>query len=318
MNTLQAIKGETVEIREPVCQYQELHPIRIDDFLKRNIPPREMVLSPVLPTQGLAMLYAPRGVGKTYFAQSIAYAVASGGGFLAWQAPKPRRVFYLDGEMPAYTMKERFAQIVQGAPYEPDDPDFLKLITPDFEPDGIPDIASEAGQEAIQKHLGDAGLLVLDNLSTLCRRGRENEAESWEPVQQWLLQLRKQGTSVLMVHHAGKGGQQRGTSKREDVLDTVINLKRPHDYNPEDGAKFEVHLDKARGVVGDQAKPFEVALEVRDDVATWTWRDLSDRRVAEVKQLSSEGHSVREIADILDISKSTVNRMQKAALSVVS
>ena len=52
------------------------------------------------------------------------------------------------------------------------------------------------------------------------------------PVQEWILQLRRRGISVLIVHHAGKGGDQRGTSAKEDVLDTVIKLSRPDDYNP--------------------------------------------------------------------------------------
>jgi FixJ family two-component response regulator len=47
--------------------------------------------------------------------------------------------------------------------------------------------------------------------------------------------------------------------------------------------------------------PFEVALEVRDDAANWTWRDLTDRKIAEVKRLSSEGHSNREIANTMGI-----------------
>ena len=67
-----------------------------------------------------------------------------------------------------------------------------------------------------------------------------------------------------MVHHARRGGNARGTSKREDVLDTVIQLKHPDDYDPEDGARFEVHLTKARGISGDEALPFEAKLEVVD------------------------------------------------------
>ena len=59
--------------------------------------------------------------------------------------------------------------------------------------------------------------MVIDNLSTLCRYGRENESESWGPVQEWILGLRRRGLSVLLVHHAGKGGTQRGTSRREAV-----------------------------------------------------------------------------------------------------
>jgi hypothetical protein len=44
------------------------------------------------------------------------------------------------------------------------------------------------------------------------------------------------GVSVLIVHHAGKDGAQRGTGRREDVLDTSLSLRRPSDYNPTQGA----------------------------------------------------------------------------------
>ena len=90
------------------------------------------------------------------------------------------------------------------------------------------------------------------------------------------MRLRRRGVSVLIVHHAGKGGQQRGTSRREDVLDTSISLRRPDDYIPTEGARFEVHLEKARGVHGEAAKPFEAKLEVRDKAAIWTTRDIED------------------------------------------
>ena len=292
---------------------RRLRAVDIGDFLSMKIPPREMVLAPVLPTQGLAMLYAARGVGKTFVGLGMAYAIATGGAFFRWQAPEPRRVLYVDGEMPASAMQERLAQIVQGSEKEPPSADFLRIITPDFQEDGIPDIASTEGQTALDDYLEGVSLVILDNLSTLCRYGRENEADSWEPMQEWMLSLRRRGISVLLVHHAGKGGNQRGTSKREDCLDTVICLKRPPDYRAEDGARFEVHLEKARGVIGEDAKSFEARLEVRDNAAVWTTREIEDRDLELVVELSNAGDSVRDIAEETGISKSKVSRLQKRA-----
>ena len=117
---------------------------------------------------------------------------------------------------------------------------------------------------------------------------------------------------MLIVHHAGKGGQQRGTSRREDVLDTSISLRRPADYSPTEGAKFEVHLEKARGVHGEAARPFEAKLEIRDGKAVWTTRNLDDANRARVQALLDDGLSVREIADETGIPKSTVHRIKKA------
>ena len=66
--------------------------------------------------------------------------------------------------------------------------------------------------------------------------------------------------SVLVIHHGGKSGQQRGTSRKEDVLDTVIALRKPPDYQADQGARFEIHFEKSRGFFGPEAEPFEVRL----------------------------------------------------------
>lgn len=271
-------------------------------------PPRELVLGPWLPAKGLAMVYGPRGTGKTHLTLGVAYAVATGGAFLRWRAPRPRRVLVIDGEMPAVTLQERLAAIVAAAPLEPPSPDFLRLLAMDLQ-DGDLDLSlsDEGCHPALEAAIADAELLIVDNISTLARGGRENEAESWLPVQQWALRQRRAGRSVLFVHHAGKGGQQRGTSRREDVLDTVVALRRPADYRPDEGARFEVHFEKARGFHGDDAKPFEAALTPG---AGWTMRDLADAEMARVMAMTADGMSVREIAEALGIGKSTVSRMQ--------
>ena len=206
-----------------------LKPVDLAEFLKMTLPPREYVLSPWLPVQGLAMVYALRGLGKTHFALECAYAIASGGNFLKWKAPRPRGVLFIDGEMPARTMQERLARIVSVADSQPQRA--LRLLTPDFQPNGMLDLTNREDQEALERHLEGIDLIIVDSISTLCRSGIENEAESWLPVQEWALRQRSAGRSVLFIHHAGKGGAQRGTSRREDVLDTVIGLQQPKSYN---------------------------------------------------------------------------------------
>jgi putative DNA primase/helicase len=156
-------------------------------------------------------------------------------------------------------------------------------------------------------------LIVLDNLSSLCRSGRENEAESWLPVQDWALRQRRSGRSIVFVHHAGKGGAQRGTSRREDVLDTVISLRRPADYTPDQGARFEVHFEKARGLAGADAMPFEASCELRDGQTLWTTRTLADAEFARVVDLKQDGLSVRDIAAETGLSKSRVDRLVQRA-----
>jgi hypothetical protein len=61
---------------------------------------RDVILSPWLHSQDLCMVFAARGIGKTHFALAVAFAVATGGTFAKWTAPQPRKVLYLDGELP--------------------------------------------------------------------------------------------------------------------------------------------------------------------------------------------------------------------------
>ena len=133
----------------------------------------------------------------------------------------------------------------------------FRLVAADVQPDGLPDLADAEAQRFYEAAIADAELIIVDNLSTIARGLRENEADAFGPVQSWLLAQRAAGRSVLLIHHAGKGGGQRGTSRKEDVLDTVISLSRPPGYSASEGARFEVRFTKSRGFWGRDAEPFE-------------------------------------------------------------
>jgi putative DNA primase/helicase len=220
-------------------------------------------------------------------------------------------VLHIDGEMPTHTLQERLAQIIAGASGKTPEPGMLRIVAGDLLDCGVGNLAAEEVQAEVEKHLDGVDLLILDNLSSLTAVIRDNDAESWGPIQDWLLKLRRRGIAVLIIHHAGKGGQQRGTSRREDVLDTSISLCRPGDYNATEGARFEVHFEKARGIIGDDAKSFDARLEVRDGATIWTMRDRDDAEAERVRALLAEGLSVRDIAVETGIAKSTVGQIKK-------
>jgi len=180
---------------------------------------------------------------------------------------------------------------------------------------GLPDLATPEGQRVLDDAICDVGaeLVILDNISTLCRSGKENEAEGWQSVQDWALAHRRAGRSIIFEHHAGKGGNQRGTSKREDVLDTVIALRRPADYRPDQGARFEVHFEKHRGFYGADTEPFEARYEQRDGAAIWTRTTIADVELKRVADAIRGRMSIREAAAELGISKSKVERLREKA-----
>jgi putative DNA primase/helicase len=283
----------------------KLQPLDLVDFCNLKIKAREMVLGPIIPEKGLVMCFASRGTGKTHVALGIGFAVATGGKFLKWSAPKPRKVLLIDGEMPGAALQERLKAIT--AECQPSK-DMFQIIAGDLEEFGIGNLGDPKIQQQLDRHLEGVELLILDNLSSLTAVIRDNDAESWNPIQAWLLNLRRRGISVLIVHHAGKGGEQRGTSRREDVLDTSISLRRPGDYRSEEGARFEIHIEKGRGIHGPDAKPFEARLIG----AIWTMREIEDVNKNRVRDLlEAGGMSIRDIAEETGIPKSTVADLKK-------
>ena len=183
----------------------------------------------------------------------------------------------------------------------------LRVITPDLQDRGLPDLSTISGQDQIEGHLEGVNLLVLDNLSSLVRAVKENEGEGWLPVQDWALDLRRRGISVLFVHHAGKGGAQRGTSRREDLLDSVVTLKHPPDYVASEGLRCIVDYEKSRGFYGEDAKSFEVKMSAGPSgEAVWTVTDSEVSRDSRIAELSALGMSVREISKELGVPYSTV------------
>jgi putative DNA primase/helicase len=104
------------------------------------------------------------------------------------------------------------------------------------------------------------------------------------------------------------------------VLNTVIALRRPEDYCPDQGARFEVHFEKLRNFVGGvQAMPFEARLKcIMDDgreAIRWSCCDLKPPMLTQAAELFSEGMTVRQVATTLHISKSEAGRLRLRAIT---
>jgi RecA-family ATPase len=304
----QAVKSSVKNEAGPASQS-----VSVLDFLKTPLPPRRWLVEPLIQERDITMLHAWRGAGKTHFVGHLAWAVASGSPFLRYAVPRPAGVLLVDGEMPREELQKRLKGCSRSYGIEPQAS--FQLLSADALPDGIPSLSTHAGQNFIEAELDanpDVRLLILDSISTLCNGGHaENEAESWTEMQPWLLKLRRRGVSPLIVHHDGKGGAQRGTSKREDVVSQSIHLIQPKDYNPSQGARFEVVLEKARGVYGADAEPFEAQLVTEDGRMRWEVKDLEAGSHAKLLDRLQNGVPIGEAYKDLGISRATAYRRRK-------
>ncbi|HEY1745422.1 MAG TPA: AAA family ATPase, partial [Xanthobacteraceae bacterium] len=140
---------------EPVVRQQRKHQeqpivsppfqsVGFNDFMNIQMPEREMLLDPIIPTASLSMLYAPRGVGKSWLALSIGLAISTGSPLLRWNAPKKRKVVYLDGEMVLPETKSRLQSISQILGVAPTN-DHFHILSADNTEAGLC-VSSEEGQ----------------------------------------------------------------------------------------------------------------------------------------------------------------------------
>ena len=297
-----------------MVSFPVFRPFDLEKLRAVELRPRELLLGPWLREGSLTLLHGPRGVGKTRLVLAIAHAVATGAGLLGWAVPRPRRVLFLDGEMTIHDLQ----RAVRGLPASAHDGN-LRILANDDEAEPL-DLTQEPHRQRLEPHLDCVDLVIVDNLGTLARGGSENAAESWAPVEGWALGQRRRNRAVLFVHNSGRLGQQRGTTRREDRMDTILALRPDAALCSSDalhwgeaggsaGARFDIHAEKHRGSLPGGTFPLRTWLGPEG----WRSAPVAGDPRQDVVALTHAGHSVREIAGRLGLSASMVNRLQHAA-----
>jgi hypothetical protein len=283
----------------------------LTQLIEEDVPPRESVIGNWFLQGDLGFVYGPRGLGKTWLAMHLAVEIAKGGKVANWQVPKPRRVLYIDGEMPLDALRERAKALSSG---ENCDILFIQHEVLFHKFNGVLNLADPSIQTAISNHCQNTGVevLVLDNLSCLFSGIKENDADGWDFVLPWLLDLRRQRIAVVFIAHAGRNGNMRGTSRREDAAFWILQLTRPDDGDDdEDGARFVCAFDKIRN-----------ATEAECPTMEWLFRrDANGRTEVTCKAVTNlekfrywieQGlHSATDIALEMGVTKGCVSKWGK-------
>jgi biotin operon repressor len=287
----------------------------LGEFLDdESVRPRKELLGPWLAERGLVLLYAPTGIGKSWFAAGVAAAVAGGGTFGGYRAEEAGRVLYIDGEMDPSDLKERLAMIASAS--EGTDPGkvacnialFARHHQPPAAPP-FPNLGDPGDREKFMmliRHLRPA-LVVLDNLSTLASVAEENAAETWDPVLDTLQEMRRAGSAVLVVHHSNKsGGSYRGSSKIGVLFDSIMHLRPDPETPAATGASFIWGFEKARRLGVDVHR----AVAGRLENGVWAWDTRIDANLMLIVQLVKSGQfrTQTELAQHLGVSAPALSK----------
>jgi hypothetical protein len=232
-----------------------------------GIPPRRPIIGEWFYESDLCFVFAPRGLGKTWFSLGLATSIACKAEFGPWKVHDHAPVLYVDGEMPCQSLQER----IEGMGGD----DELIVLNHEslFHLTGrVLNLTDPKSQQAITRLCLEKGIkvLILDNLSCLFSGMKENEADAWEAVLPWLLDLRRNRIAVAIVAHSGRNGNMRGTSRREDSAFSVIRLDDVADKGAclKEGARFIARFTKDRN-----SKIEQPAIE-------WTFKTGEDGKTA--------------------------------------
>lgn len=288
-----------------------------EEFLKIEFPPKKVIIHPWLKERSVGMIAGQMGSGKTFLGITIANGVTTGTAVGNWIVENPIPCVYVDGELEHRDMQDRLRNLGIGKRIRK-----LHLISDAFNVSAnLPRINNllDPNQQAILFRIcekckdNDFGvLLILDNISVLCPGIDENKKSDWDPINVWLLDLKKSGVNSLYDHHTGKSGDQRGTSAHEDNLDTSIQISLPKDYRTEGGCRFNFHFKKKR--VDDQylhlIRDEEWRLNTKEKPHQWEITTSTKKSSDEIFLMLAQGIGVTEVAKSLKISHSYVSKIK--------
>ncbi len=262
---------------------------------------------------GLGFMFGPRGLGKTWESLYLARCLAEGRDCGPWKITKPRRVLYVDGEMPLDGLRDRDC----GLRKDPTAPLYFLSHDQHFRETGRGlNLAKAEEQAALLKECQARRIevLFLDNLSCLFSGMRENDADDWEAVLPWLLTLRRMGIAVCIIHHSGRNGaNMRGTSKREDASFWVMRLDAPSVAEENVGARFVARFTKNREGDETEAGPWQWTFQTHGSI-THVNHSKIDNLDAFVQLVADGMDSCRDIAEEMGVSKGAVSKWAKRAV----
>jgi hypothetical protein len=303
-------------------QIKEIHKLRqgalrLGKILEIIFPVDIELLGAMILAKSIGMIAGLRGGGKSWLAMLIGYAIAGGKSLEPWGIGASVPVAILDGEMRIASLKERLTLIHSSNSDEKSRKaaeQNLHIISRDCMSIEIGSIDTTEGQRQIDALIpADVLLIIVDNLSAWTSGGRE-DSNSWAAIKPWLIAKRLAGVAVLLIHHAGKNGQQRGSSAHEDLLDySILLTPLPRSIDRED-TRFSVWHTKLRDNLPELHKNFEYSIWSENAALQFEVIPAGfqvSAHDAELLSLHETGMSYEKIALKLGVNKSTISRRFK-------
>lgn len=253
--------------------------IPLQELLAQEFPERETLIAPVLREKEVTIIHGSAGRGKSFFAMSLAHALATEGEFARFKAPKRSKVAYIDGELSLDQVKERFLQIDNGASSKFLGGDTLDILSSDS-PDTDGSVRNLADPDHQPYYLALAekyDVLFIDSILTCCfpLKG-ETEFDWWPRMTRFLKKAsRKLRCSIVLVHHQNKEGSFSGSQLKKNDCDNMIGLYAPIFDAWHETTVNEFRWEKARSRAKHEQEDFFLEFGIHGHAQasqlSWAW-----------------------------------------------
>jgi hypothetical protein len=283
----------------------KLRVLDIETMLTTEPPPVPWIVEPILAAGCVTMLAGREGQGKSMLALALASAIGHGAAVAGLDC-ESGRVLYIDAENGEREAHRR----VRGLCVKPGTLVYVEAQGFNL----AADIALLEG--LIEEH--KPSVVMLDSLRSLAPGLDENDSKQAEAAVRPTSRLaQKHGLPVLLAHHAGKGGHEyRGSTAIGAAVELGFTLSR-HEEDPEKRTRRKLACWKSRpapepedrwismgsvdGLITlSEAEPFKLERE-----------KPREQHRDEVVEMRERGMSIRQIAEKVGLSKSSVERILK-------
>lgn len=299
--------------------------VGFSSLLNRECSPVEYAIEPLLSSRGTGEIFAWRGTGKSYITTQMAVDISMGkpmmfgghrGGGGHWPISRGYRTLYVYGEMDDSEIKQRAVALARMTNGDIPRNEQLGTMCKDYQKTWRPKLSTARDRKFIEDRIFGHGYegLILDNISTLWPTSQEQQSDRSAILAEWFTDLNQRGVWVIFLHHAGKSGEQRGDSEKEDMLSFVLKLRRPANYKAEEGLRVEVHVEKNRHKPSESRwlMPFEIALAKDAAGETiWTTRPAQEAQRRAAFEMFKNDMPAMFVGQEVGVSRATIYRWKK-------
>ena len=239
--------------------------LTVNEFIKLENSPIQKILDPWIEMPSSILIYGLPGTAKTVFALALLKHIATGRSFGKWKVISPVKSLFLDAEMPSGKLI-RYCSALNHIGDNKKQFDICSAARMSSLGLPWPNIFNPAFQRVFKQHLIDNNyeLWVLDNIFSAAGGVDMISADTFDPFNRWLMDLRSNNISTILCDHANRAGEHYGTILKTVAMDVIIRLTKK-ESKEEDALTVNLKFEKHRIDLRDLSQVKEQILTYKID-----------------------------------------------------